>query len=173
MIKKLDLWFIRVNQIVLGFLMLIMFLLVSGNVIGRYFFRYSFNWAEELASIIMIWITFLGIGLAMRAGQIVAIETLYDYLPKRIALVVRALVALIIICFMVFLSYLGFLYSNATIAQLSPSLRWSLGLIYLAIPLGSIIFILHFVAVLQRFFNGTLFNEVQSEHGEIGGEVRD
>ncbi|KIL34372.1 hypothetical protein SD71_20305 [Cohnella kolymensis] len=173
MLARIEKWFVGLNRLVIGILIIIMFLLVMGNVTARYFFESSFNWAEELASTIMIWITFLGIGLAMREGQIVAIETLYDYIPKRIAQYVRALVVLVVIAFMGFLVYLGFSYSKVTMSQLSASLRWPLGLIYMAVPIGSILFILHVIAIFRSMVNGSLVSSTLTYQDEIGGESRD
>ncbi len=170
---RIEKWFVHLNRIVIGVLAIFMFGLVMWNVTARYFFAFSLNWAEELASMIMIWIAFLGAGLAMRDGQIVAIETLFEYIPKRAAQYVRALVALIVIVFMGCLVYLGFSYSDATMNQLSPSLRWPLGLVYLAVPIGSILFILHFVAILRNIINGSLTGSAVTDLDEIGGESRD
>jgi|HigsolmetaAR203D_1030402.scaffolds.fasta_scaffold00481_30 TRAP-type C4-dicarboxylate transport system permease small subunit len=153
---NIEKWLVQLNRLAVGILAIAMFALVIINVFSRYFFSYSFTWAEELASIIMMWVAFLGMGLAMREGQIVAIETLLEYLPKRAETIVRTLVAVIVLIFMGILAWLGFQYSNATIRQLSASLRWPLGLIYLAIPIGSILFILHFLAVLRNAVSGSL-----------------
>ena len=55
--------------------------LVFANVIARYLFNDSIIWVEEFTQFEMIWITFLGAGLALREGRHVAVEILEDYLP--------------------------------------------------------------------------------------------
>jgi len=175
MLGRIEKWFVHLNRWVVGILAIAMFLLVIMNVFSRYFFSYSFNWAEELSSILMMWMAFLGIGLAIREGQIVAIETLMEYLPGRAAKVLRIVAAAVVLIFMGVLAYLGFLYSNATIRQLSATLRWPLGIIYLAIPIGAMLFILHFIAVIRDVVNGTLKStEIVDldEDGAVGGESR-
>lgn len=151
MLKKLEKGLVRINQIVLGLMVFAMFLLVFTNVVTRYVFSYSINWAEELARYLMVWTAFLGAGLGMREGQHVAIEILHDYLPKPLRGYVKAFVGLVIIGFMGILVYLGAQYALVSWDQNSPVLRWPMGIIYLAIPIGASLFILHLVFVFKEY----------------------
>lgn len=173
MIKRLEQGFIKANYFALGLMMFGMFVLVFTNIITRYFFSYSINWAEELARYLMVWTAFLGIGLGMREGRHVAIEVLHDYLPKRVRPLLRAFVGLIIIAFMVSLAYIGYRYASVTMVQQSPVLRWPIGMIYMVIPIGAIIFILQFITIFRDYMHQPAVDTVLDEdldEGQEGGE---
>lgn len=161
--KKFELYLVRANKFVIFALMVTMFVLVIGNVISRYAFNHSLNWVEELSRYVMIWITFLGAGLAMREGRHVAITMLQEKLPKKVVPYFRGFVGLIILVFLIFVAYLGYQYALTSMEQESTVLRWSMGAIYMAIPIGLLLFALHFITIFRDFLTPT-------EHEE-GGEM--
>ena len=152
--KRAEQVLVRVNGAVIAGMLFVMFLLVFANVVTRYAFGFSLNWAEEASRFLMIWITYLGAGLAMREGQHAAITLLQNLLPDRIARWLRALVAFIMIAFMATLAFLGFQYSKMTMAQTTAALRLPSGAVYLAVPLGAIGFVLHLIAGLRDYVKG-------------------
>ncbi|MCC7274384.1 MAG: TRAP transporter small permease subunit, partial [Alphaproteobacteria bacterium] len=60
----------------------VMFALAIGNAILRYFFDSPLIWAEEISRYAMVWGTMLGIAIAYRGGQHVAVTLLVDALPR-------------------------------------------------------------------------------------------
>ena len=62
-------WLVTANKGVVFFMMAVMTTLVFVNVVARYMFNYSIIWAEEISQYLMIWIAFLGAGLALREGR--------------------------------------------------------------------------------------------------------
>jgi TRAP-type transport system small permease protein len=170
MLKKLETGLVKLNQVVLGLMVFVMFLLVFTNVVTRYIFSYSINWAEELARYLMVWTAFLGAGLGMREGQHVAIELLHDYLPKPIRKIVKAFVGIVIIGFMAILVYLGVQYALVSMDQNSPVLRWPMGLIYSAIPIGASLFILHLVFIFKEYIQRDSSEEIEEIIEEINGQ---
>jgi len=69
MLKRLENGFVLVSRAIIGLMMLAMFGMVFTNVVTRYGFGFSIGWAEEVSSFLMIWVTYLGAGLAMREGR--------------------------------------------------------------------------------------------------------
>jgi TRAP-type C4-dicarboxylate transport system permease small subunit len=124
------------------------------NVVGRYGFGFSFGWADELSRFAMIWTAFLGAGLALRYGQLVAVEALQSLLPRHMEIAVRAVSALIIAGFLLALLILGILFMEFSWDNRTPVLRVSRALPYLAIPLGATMALIHlgfgFLAYLRQ-----------------------
>lgn len=54
---------------------------VSAQVVMRYVFNGSFDWADEVSRIAFVWTTFLAIPLGIRDGSHVGITLLVDKLP--------------------------------------------------------------------------------------------
>ena len=151
MLKKIEAIILKLNQIVCISTIFTMFLLVFVNVVGRYFFRYTFLWVDELARWLMITTAFLGMGLGIRNRQHVSIEILQDRLPERVRTGMRVLVAVIIITFGSIFTYLGYQYSLSVRGFLSPALRFPVSTVYLIIPIGFVLFILNYLFVVKSY----------------------
>ncbi len=148
-LARLERAFVAVNQGVVIALMAWMALLVFANVVTRYAFGFSVNWAEEQARFAMIWLTYLAAGLAMREGRHVAIEFVQGLLPRRAAIALRAVVALVVLAFLAVLTWLGVEIVQFAWGQRTPVLGWPQGAVYLAIPIGAALFAIHFLIAMR------------------------
>lgn len=161
-LKGLETALVRVNQAAIVAMMMSMATLVFVNVVARYVFSQSLNWSEEIARYLMIWITYLGAGLAMRAGQHVAIESGQRLLPPRVLPWFRALIGVVILAFLVILTVVGFQFAEFTWRQRTPVMQWSKGAMYLAVPIGSILFALHLVAIFRMWIHKSVDPEEEA-----------
>lgn len=148
--------FIAANRFLIIAMMAAMVVMVFANVVSRYIWNYSFIWAEELSQYLMVWITFLGAGLALREGRHVAVELLQDRLPSKTKRRMRHLVAALIIAFLVALVVLGFQFALFAWEQETPVMNIPLGIPYLAVPLGALLLLAHIGLVYRNFVDGNL-----------------
>ena len=142
---------VRVNRYLVAAGLAAMFAVVFLNVVLRYGFSMSLSWIEETARYLMVAVTFLGAGLALREGRLVAIDFFQDLLPKGVRRILRYLIALAMLVFMAALVWYGarfvaFGWNKETMATQIPR-----GIPYLAIPVGAAVFILHQLLFLRRF----------------------
>ena len=151
MLQRVEQVFVGVNQAFIGTMMVTMFALVFTNVVTRYGFGFSIAWAEEVSSFLMIWVTYLGAGLALRQGRHVAIELFQDMLPPSARHAVRILVGISILGFFGFLAYFGFQFVVFGWAQDTPVTLVPRGIPYLAIPFGALVLGLHLILVFRDF----------------------
>ena len=115
----------------------------------------------------MVWVTFLGAGLALRQGRHVAVEMLQDALPGPIGRAMRVLVAVLVIAFLVVLVVLGFQIVEFAWEQETPAMNISAGIPYLAVPVGALLFLAHFLLAFRDFIDRR-FDPVESlEAGEV------
>jgi TRAP-type C4-dicarboxylate transport system permease small subunit len=167
MLDRLDRILVRANAFVAGAILGVMAVLVFANVVSRYLFDYSFSWVEEATRYMMIWLAYLTAGLALRHRRHVSVELLQDALPRPGVLAVRAMVALTILGFFGVVAYYGFRYAEFAMIQSTPVLGLSLGLVYLAIPLGAVLMIVHLLLVLRPFVRRELdMTEAIGEGGQ-------
>jgi TRAP-type C4-dicarboxylate transport system permease small subunit len=150
MLSKFDLAFTWANRTVVGTLMLVMAVLVFANVVLRYVVGMSLPWVEEITRYIMIWIAWLAVGLAMREGAHIAIDNLQNALPAAAARFLRIFVFVTILGFFAAVAWYGLQYSLFAWRQESAVLRLSLGSVYLAIPIGSLLMIVHLLLMSPR-----------------------
>lgn len=89
-----------------GLLLAALIVIILGNVTARYIFNYSLTWAAELAQWLFIYVIFLGIPLAERAGLHLSITLLVERLPDRLRLAVE-IVAKILVAYTMILVIFG------------------------------------------------------------------
>src|SRR5262245_46187270 len=54
------------------------------NIIGRYFFHFSFPWAEEVMLFLMVGCVFLGSGMVTWSGGHIRMDVLVRMMPERV-----------------------------------------------------------------------------------------
>ncbi len=154
---------VRLNQALIVGLMATMALFVFANVVSRYVFNYSLVWVEELTQYQMIWITWLGAGLALREGRHVAVDLLQDALPARLRRIVRWGIVATMLAFLLALAWYGVQIVAFSWDQETPMLGLRTGIPYLGIPIGAAVFALHLVLFARDFV------EHRFEHIEEAG----
>lgn len=170
MLAKLEHLFLRTNQVLIGVMMGVMFILVFVNVVTRYIFGLSFATTEEISTFLMIWITYIGAGLALREGRLAAIDLFQDKIPPIPRRLFRAMLGGVILLFFAFLAYYGarmvqFGWSQETWATQIPR-----GIPYLAVPIGSVVFGLHLVLMFREWVDKEWFEStVKDETDKIEG----
>jgi TRAP-type C4-dicarboxylate transport system permease small subunit len=161
---------VTLNRWIVIAMMAVMVLLVFMNVVSRYIFNHSIIWAEEVSQYLMVWVAFLGAGLALRQGRHVAVEMLQDRLPPTARRMTRHLVALLLIVFMGILTVLGFQFAHFAWDQETPVLNIPLGIPYLAVPIGALLLVMHFF-FLYRAYIDRRYEAMENLETEIDEEA--
>ena len=122
------------------------------QIVARFILLVSIPWTDELARYLMIWASFVGLGVAYRKGELICVAFFREKLPPhllRAALLISDLLcsifAIVIVIYGVKLCFL-----NA--GQVSPSMRISLGIIYAIVPLGCLLFVLFAFESICSYF---------------------
>lgn len=140
--------------------MLALVVIMIAQVVARYVFNHSLIWAEELCRHILIWQTFLLIGMAYQRGELVAVDIVPELLRPRARLLVKIVVTIPILIFLWLMvvngySYawrfdqqiipaLDFIWRSLTGNNASISIRW----VYISVSVGCALLALHMIAVL-------------------------
>ncbi|KJS21315.1 MAG: hypothetical protein VR72_11240 [Clostridiaceae bacterium BRH_c20a] len=131
LIGKAEEWFCSLGFILATALMFI-------NVVLRYVFKAGLPWSEELIRYLIIWATFIGIGLNARKNAHVSIDFFAAFLSKknqRYMTLFADLVSIVFCVMMIFYSFETVSKQMAT-AQKSPALQLPFYLVYFCLPLG-------------------------------------
>ncbi|UCF95136.1 MAG: TRAP transporter small permease [Desulfobacterales bacterium] len=153
MLVKLEKIFLRTNQVLLGVMMGLMFILVFLNVVTRYLLGFSFATAEEISTFLMIWITYIGAGLALREGRLAAIDLFQDLLPAQVRRAVRAFLGVTVLLFFAVLAFYGVKMVEFGWAQETWATQIPRGIPYLAVPIGAVVFGLHLVLMFRDWID--------------------
>jgi TRAP-type C4-dicarboxylate transport system permease small subunit len=127
------------------------------GVITRYILGRPAGWTGELSLIFFVWLTFFGVSVLARRGEIVNIEFLLNHLPKKLSFFIKKIlsVGLFISCLGVII-YLGFQLTLFSHDRYTALLRIPYSYVYLGIPLGSLFILYH---VLRHAFIGPQYLE--------------
>jgi TRAP-type C4-dicarboxylate transport system permease small subunit len=153
---------VAVNRWALIALMAAMAVLVFSNVVSRYVFNYSFIWVEEITRYMMVWVGFIGSGLVLRYGAHIAVEALQDALPTRAAQAMRVLVVIVLAITFAAMTWLGIQYDGFAWDQETPVFNWNFGLVYLAIPIGSALMLVHLFCIAGPYIAARQFKKSES-----------
>ena len=137
-----------VNRMLVIVLLGAMALMVFANVALRFLTDHSILWAEEASRYAMVWLTFIGAGPVLRYGGHIGIDTLEHAVP-RIAPAIRAAIFVLLALFCCVMIVVGVRYAMLTWAQTTPVLEVPIGAIYLAMPFGFVLMLLH-LALMAR-----------------------
>jgi TRAP-type C4-dicarboxylate transport system permease small subunit len=143
--------FVAANRWALILLLAAMSVIIFTNVALRYLLGQSIEWAEEVARHMMIWLTFLGAGLVLRYGGHIAVENVQDAMPGRLAVAMRALVALLLLAFFGFMIWYGWLYMERTMFQLTAATQVPFAYVYAAMPVGGVLAVVHWLLVVRHY----------------------
>jgi TRAP-type C4-dicarboxylate transport system permease small subunit len=157
MFTTFDRALLRVNRWVVIAILAAMALMVFANVALRFLTDHSILWVEEVSRYLMIWLTFLGSGIVLRYGAHIGIDTLQERFP-RAAPVIRATIFVVMLAFFVAMVWLGTRYALLTWGQTTPVLEIPIGAVYLAMPVGFGLMIVHLLLMAVPYIREKRFH---------------
>ncbi len=140
--------------------MMVMLALIFLQVITRYLFNHTFEWSEELARFLFVWVVFLGSALIMGESGHLAVQLL----PNKFAgTMVGNIMALFInICsyaFILLLLIQGSKMTSVMTFQTAPGLGISMSWVYVIIPISACLMLLYLfrdtIRIFRMFCGGT------------------
>jgi TRAP-type C4-dicarboxylate transport system permease small subunit len=124
-----------VTWLVVGFFSY-MAIAVLIQVIGRYVFNFSIDWAAESATFAQIWMILLAAGLAMRRKLHVSVDALVSILPESILRFLTLVIAIPCLWFLWHAIAGSMALIDIGRIQTSPVLQVPMWIPYLSLPLG-------------------------------------
>jgi TRAP-type C4-dicarboxylate transport system permease small subunit len=138
-----------------GVSMAVIIVIMLVQIVARYVFNASLIWAEELCRYILVWQTFLLIGIAYHQGELAILDLLTGKVSDRGRLAIRLLVSIPVGIFLFMLIKTGLVHASRFQNQTIPAIDfiWTsltgkpAGLtvfwIYISVPIGCSILMLH------------------------------
>lgn len=156
--------YLRVIRLLAGVSMALIVVIMVAQVYYRYVLGESLIWAEELCRYLLIWQTFLVLGLAYSRGEFVTLDFLPGALSPRGKWVLRAVMAVPILAFLTVIAWYGYDFASRFDRQTIPALDFiwtaltghALGLsirwVYVSVTVGMGLMGLHVLAdLIVRF----------------------
>ncbi|MGM0569157.1 TRAP transporter small permease [Marinobacter sp.] len=133
-----DLVIAKIEAVILAAGVLLMALNTCVNVIARFVFGEGLFFSGEINRILIIMITFAGLGYAARHGRHIRMSAIYDTLPTTARKVLMIAIALFTAAVMFFLCYYSVEYIQTMYSRgrVLPALNMPIWLIYIWVPIG-------------------------------------
>lgn len=144
-IKKLDEWFARIISWVMAIMLAVQLVILFAGVIARYFFNSPFIWSDELASLLLVAITFLGGYSALVKGKLANVSMVVDRFPpvaRRLLITIRNL-AIIVVCCVISYYVIDMMGKPVIQKQVSATLRLPMIYVYTAMPVAFLLMAFH------------------------------
>lgn len=139
----------RVAKVLTQICVAIMAVIVALQVFFRYFLQSPLVWAEEAARYALVWLTFIGASIGLRAGILACMDLVASKFPPGVRRWITTLVIVLNSLLLGFLFYLSVkLVGIPSVKnQVSPAMRLPMSLAYSAMPVGLALML--FQSILQ------------------------
>lgn len=142
-------WVLFILAILFG----VMAAIIIFQVFSRFFLGLPLAWSEEIARLIMAYTVFLGAGIALGKGRLIAVEFLLEKLSDSKRNVLIIIIQIIAIFFFILLFIQGLKMIDQVHSQLSSAMRIPMSLFYASIPIGSILLMINSIGVMLEIFS--------------------
>jgi len=123
---------------------------VFSQVVSRFVFNAPFSWSEELARYLQVWLILLTSAAVLRKGLHLAVDYAVHSLPAPAKRFLRIVNLGFIIFFLLVVMISGSMLIAATLSHKTPALQLPMWLVYLALPVGSLLMLLETIALLLK-----------------------
>jgi len=111
----------------------------------RYVVGYPLIWSEELARFLLVWLTLLGSGYAVRKNLHIEMPYFFDKFPGKVRNILQVLINLLCISFFIYILPTSWEVVVRQHTMESTSLGIPLSTLYMAVPIGFGILILRLI----------------------------
>lgn len=150
----------KVEAVILATGVLLMAINTVANVVGRFVLGESLHFSEELNRILIVMITFAGLGYAARHGRHIRMSAIYDVFPttgRRLMMILISFVTSAVMFFLCWYS-VSYIHSVYTSGRVLPTLGFPIYLIYLWVPVGlAVTGIQYFMAGIKNIFSRDVY----------------
>ncbi len=119
--------------------MAVISLVIPYEVLGRYVLGSSPHWSGELSVFTLVWISMMGAAVGLPRGYQMGMTFFIDRLSPGTGRLMRILGHLVTLSILSVLVVYGFKQTAHNLDQISPAMRISMALPYLAIPVGALL----------------------------------
>ena len=126
-------------------LFLLIFLLMTTQIITRYIFNFSTSWNIELSRYTFVWLTFVGAAYVRRQNSHIKIEILFNYVDRKLPPGARKgfwlLKQVLSLLYLIALIWLGYVLANKSIRFKSQAMQISQFYLYISVTVGACMYL--------------------------------
>ena len=145
----------------------IMLFINVSNVLARYVIHISWAFTEELCLISFVYVTFFGASLAVRRGQHLGFDVIFQKASKPVQLVLETFITISVIMMMCIAFYFGIkvCQNQATFNSKTPALHIPMWICSGCVPVSAVCIIIRTIQMYVLFLRG--YRNKEEEEGEV------
>lgn len=162
-LKNIKKYFDNIIDFISIFFVALLVIIISYQVFTRNVLNYTPKWSEEASLLLLVWITFCGIGVGFREKLHIGVGFLVALFPKKTRyffdLISQILLIIVSILFIVYGYKFTLLMNNSTM----PGTGFPQSILYAAVPVSGILMLIYGIELLVK-------KEMHKETDEISKE---
>lgn len=146
-VQKLSDFINQIEKLLAILLLIVMTGSLVAGVVFRYFLQSPLTWSDEVATLTLVWITFLGGSICIKNQQLATVDILIDKLKGRTRRVLLSLGSFIVVLFCLYFLWLSVRWiTSPTISfERSDALQLPMIIPYSSVPIGICFMTIHFI----------------------------
>ena len=167
-ILKFKTWLVKGLELTVMIVTGILVIDVVWGVFTRYVLGHQSPWTEELARMLLIWVTLLGASIGFIQKSHLGVDYFVNKLSERWKEVGQLVVYLLVAVFAaIILIYGGYrlVSSSLSYSQPSPALHIEMGYVYLAVPISGFFIVIFSIEMIIELISSLLKKETASSEG--------
>ncbi len=157
----------RFEEFVLSYSVILMAILLIVGVFMRNVMNRSLTFSEEVASALLILVSFFGLGYCARKGRHITMSIVFDMVSnkyKKLFMIVISFVSAIATAYITFLAA-RYIISVQSLGRVTPALQIPIYMIYSVVPLG---FLLATIEYIRSF----IFNITDKDNFYLTSDIK-
>ncbi|MEI4768654.1 TRAP transporter small permease [Psychrobacillus sp. FJAT-51614] len=143
--------------------LILLVVIVTLQVITRYFFNFVFFWSEEITLLLLVWFGFMGIAIGFREYIHLGIDTFTNLFPKIFNKVLDKVILAVVFSFGIYLVVQGWQFTVLMFDSTLPATKLPSSITYIIMPITGFMICLY--ALLQLFnINTAMYKDIEEGH---------
>lgn len=136
-------WFAMICMVVLT-------VIVFTDVILRYIFKQGFSWTQEIATLMLVWFSLIGMAIGVLEKIHISIEMFTAKLSAKAISVLESFDHILIAVFGSLMVYFGLMIMNMTKLSTMPATKMPSSVLYVILPLSGLLILLNAILVAAK-----------------------
>jgi len=136
-------WFAMICMVILTCIVFI-------DVILRYIFKQGFAWTQEIATLMLVWFSLIGMAIGVLEKIHINIEMFTAKLPAKAISVLESINYIIIAVFGGLMVYFGAFIMNMTKMSTMPATKMPSAVLYIILPLSGLLVLINAILVAAK-----------------------
>ena len=143
--------------------MVILTIIVFIDVILRYIFKQGFSWTQEVATLMLVWFSLIGMAIGVLEKIHIGIEMFTARLPKKAISVLESVNHILIAVFGGAMIYYGLTIMNMTKLSTMPATKMPSAVLYIILPLSGVLVVVNAILVAAKHDRKIFADEKKEE----------